>query len=98
MKLSWTTRNIAYKHISICYHILYCIISLIFSQLYLRDDIVVVVVFVVVLVVATDATAAAAADDDDVFRIVIEVDRVGVVFVFVFVTAANVITIDGDDW
>ena len=66
-------------------------------------------VFVVVSVVAIDAAAAAATDaataanddddddddDDDVFLIEIEVDRKG--GVFVFVAAANVTTIDGDN-
>jgi len=71
--------------------ILYYFIDL-FSQLYLRDDIVVavVVVFVVVLVVATEATATATDDgDDEVFLIEIELDRgvvVVVIVVVVFIT------------
>jgi len=54
------------------------------------------VVFVV-LVVATEATATAAVDDDDAeFLIGIEVDR-GVGVVVIFVAAANVTMIDGDN-
>jgi len=62
------------------------------------------VVFAVVPVVATKVTATAVAvavandNDDDGTMILIEikVDRGGLIFVFV--AAANVTTIDGDNW